>query len=253
MNNAITYAITRILTQVPRELLEKAFRRDPFYDGYSMTSIEDRIKYAVIDNVLRPELNIAGGEIVTIFFQQLPYREINNAWVYNVPLSMTQGRLITAIHSIEMGTSDFGPAGPLTDVILDAASGPSGTGTARVAVRGPNTIVSYEQIISTNAFMRCVLENDAQFQNLNPKFYREFGKLAVLATQMIIYNTLDISMGSASLVGGEISGQLRSRLDSYADSAELFYQEIETLWSRIFLLQDNVTKNRTLRLLISPV
>lgn len=248
MQNAITYALNRIITQVPRELLEKAFRRDPYYDGYSITTLENRIKFAVIDSIITPELNIVGGDIVTIYFQGLPYREINNAWVYNVPLSMTQGRHITNIHSIEMGVSDFGPKGSLTDVVLDAASGPASTGTARAAVRGPNTIVVYEQVISTNAFMRCVLANDAEFQNLNPAYYRDFGKLAVLAAQMLIYNTLDISLGSGALTGGEVSGQLRARLDSYSDSAELFYQEIETRWSRIFLNQDPVTKNRILRL-----
>lgn len=248
MNNAITYAINRIMTQVPRELLERAFRKDPYYDGYSMTSLEDRIKFAVIDNVIKPELDIVGGEIVTIYLQSLPYREINNAWVYQVPLSMTQGRLITSVHSIEMGTSDFGPAGSLTDIILDSASGPQSTGTARASVRGPNTVVVYEQVISTNAFMRCILANDAEFQNLHPSYHRDFGKLAVLATQMLIYNTLDIALGSASSVGGEISGTMRSRLDSYADSAELFYTEIETRWSRIFLLQDPVSKNRIIRL-----
>lgn len=249
MHNAITYAISRILNQVPRELLEKAFRKDPYYDGYSMTSIEDRIKFAVIDNVIKPELDIVGGEIVTIYFNQLAYREINNAWVYTVPLSMTQGRLITNIHSIEMGTADFGPKQSIADMLIGGASGsPGGTGTARVAVRGPNTIVSYEQIYSTNAFMRVVLANDDQFQNLNQAYYRDFGKLAVLATQMLIYNTLDIALGSTSITGGEVSGPLRARLDSYADSAELFYQEIETRWSRIFLIQDPVIKNRLIRI-----
>ncbi|AXH70799.1 hypothetical protein [Vibrio phage BONAISHI] len=247
MNNAITYALTRISNEIPIEVLEMAFKVNPYYDAFH-SSLESRIKHEVIDKVVKPELDISGGDVVTVPLEGIPYREINNAWVYNIPLSHTQGRHISNVHSVEMGLADYGPAQSGSSSILSASSPAQSTGTARAEVRGPNVVVIYEQVISINAFLRCVLENDEQLANLNRSYYRDFGKLCVLAARMMIYNLLSVRLDSDAIVRGNSNQQLRNIVDSYADSAELFYQDLTERWSRIMINQDPKVKNRIIRM-----
>ena len=250
MNSPVEFAINQIMTILPRELLEKAIKREYIHDTYAMASLEDKVKYHIFDQFLTPLLNAVGGQHVTIPIHDLPYRIIDNTWVYNIPISRTQGKHIIAYHAIENGYTDHGINQSAAQTALSVGMAIPSTGTARIKPGGPNILVVEEFFQTSNAYLRCTIANDEHFRNLNHFYHFDFTKLAVLAAKAFIHGRLTIAMGEGSETGGEASSYLRSELDGYGDAYQMMIEQIEEKWYRIMTLNDQKTKNRHIRMLL---
>lgn len=247
----ITYAVRRITQEIPREILTQAFGRKTLYGHQDTQSIENAIAQDVIYSYVMNDLNMVMGTHVDIKIGTLPYREMNNAHVYDIPLRMTQGRHITRVLSVETGTPDAGPGQSSMDRLLNASMpGPESSGTARVEIVAPNVVALYEYSNGINTFLRCVLANEENLSNLNAGYQRRFIELCVLASKALIYQRLDIAIGDGIQNGSPTNPQLRGRIDSYADAYELYNEQLDTRWNKINVLNDPKAKNRHIRSLL---
>lgn len=247
MHDPISYALQRVRLQVNSHLLDLAFQENPFYDAYRHASLEAKIRHVIIEQWIMPDLDIVGGDRVVISLQDLQPKEFQNAWVYQIPLSMTRGRHITRIDSIETGMADTGPQQTVGDALLNAASGPESSGTARVEICGPNTIALHERIVAMNTFIRATITNDENLANLPVPYHRKFSQLVILATQAYIYTKLNGVLNDPAYSGGPTSGNLQSVLDGYSDAITLYDELIDTEFRRIFQLKDKEHKRRNLQ------
>lgn len=233
MFNPIQYGIDRIIREIPRELLIRAFTNHPIYGYGNSNSIEDNIKVCVIDAIVRADSNMLGGQQVMIPLHDINYINIDAGYLFTIPLSKTLGRHIISVMGIETGAG-IGSVGGIPH-------SPASTGTSRIELTGPNTLLVREMVSFGNAYLKCVIEDDAQMGNYSPRVMDEFGKLCVFAAQMYVYNALNIAMGDGSAAGGTSNSYLRGALDNFSDAATLYNEQL-TLWAKISRMQDPETR-----------
>jgi hypothetical protein len=251
MMNCINYCISRVIASIGRPLLQRAFVDHNNWNLFDTNNLESLIEDQVMRSFVMVDLNLMTGESETIPLGDLPYRELNNAHIYDIPLSRTHGRHISVVHAIEVEGVDFGPgSSSVTNRGAHAGMGVQATGTARVEKVGPNMIAVYEHIPGYNTFLRCELENDRNLNNYSQKHWRKVANLCMLATKHLIYARLSDSMGDGAQSGGAPSDYLRQKVDGYADAEELYYEALDEMPS-IGMMNDRKQYNRILRLGIS--
>lgn len=250
--NAVQYILDRVFTSVPRELLERAFVSHPLYGYRDGFSTEELVRRAVIVDRVLPDLNVAGGQQITVPIGQLSPTVTEAGYMYRIPLQSTQGRHITSVLSIESTGFADGMVGSglssAADAVLSAAAGPVATGSAQVYLVGPNTVMVTESIPTAGTYLRCVLENDPQLANINQRYWSRLSELCILATKMIIYNKLSIALGESGSNGGSTNTYMRAALDEMADSGTLYNEMLNTKMARISILQDRQAHNRVIGL-----
>lgn len=247
MHDPISYALQRVRLQVNKTLLDLAFQTNPYYDSYQHASQEAKIRHEIIEQWVLPDLDIVGGDTIVIPLDQITPIEFNNAWVYQVPLSLTKGRHITRINSVETSVADTGPNQTLLDAVYNASHTVQSTGTARIEIVGPNTLACHERIVALNTFIRATIANDQNLANLPMPYHRKFARLVILATQGYIHTKLAGTLVDNARTGGPVSGNLQSILDGYADAIDMYNELLDTQFTRIFQNKDKNHKRRNIR------
>lgn len=245
MSSMINYGTTRIMNEIPIELLQKVFNPNPVYGIGSMHSREHIIADTLVRNRVLKDCDIVGGEQVVIPLNGLPDAITNGAMIYRIPLSSTAGRYINSVLSLEMGTWNGQYPGANA---LSSANGPEGSGTHHVKLVGTNTIAVQENIPTANLHLRCILGNDANMNNFNEKAKLAFGEMCVLAAKATIYNKLAIAIGEAGNNGGNTNAATQQMVDSYADATELYNEFVRVRWNKISKLTDRKTHQRIIQM-----
>lgn len=237
----INYGTTRIMNEIPLELLQKVFNANPVYGAGSLYSREQIIADVLVRNRVMKDCDIVGGEQVIIPLNGVPDAITNGAMIYRIPMSATAGRYINSVLALEMGTWNGQYAGSNA---LSAANGPQGSGSHLVKLVGTNTIAVQENIPTANLHLRCILGNDANMNNFNEKSKLAFGQMCVLAAKATIYNKLIIAIGEAGNNGGNTNAATQQMVDSYSDATELYNEFVRTRWAKISKMTDRKTHQR---------
>lgn len=239
----IDYVITHIRNRIPYDLLNMAFKQHSLYQRFNTTSLEWLIKSEVIDQFVLPDLNTIGGQHTNIDLSSLSPTVSEGAYIYRIPTSMTMGRQISRVLSIEYGgrNNNFNTeADPLTsaaDRMLAASTPFESSGISNIRLVGPNTVLVHETLGGT-AWLKCVLSYDEQFSTVDKAYWRDFANLCVMATEAIIYNRVTIEIGSGSSTGGSPNDRLLSRLDQMEDAFVRYQEFIEETFHRIAIFSD---------------
>jgi len=263
--SAIQYGISRIMREIPAEVLHMAFLRKA--DFFSVkTSLEKQISDLVIKNVVLRDTNIVGGMTITISLEKckLTYYEKNRTehnLVITVPFRVTNGKKILSPLSLvddHGGSSRFNVSNnslinALNNKVNHDAGIGSGFATSNLELIAPNTILVYEECdYLTNGFLKVLVENNDNLSNLSPKSYLNFGKLCVLAAKQFIYNKLTIDIDKGVLYGGHELSKITDIINSFESATEEYNTFLEEKWMKTLFINDKPAMSSFLKSMVSP-
>lgn len=271
--SAINKALSDIKFQIPRDVLNLAFlpRKDIF--NKAPLAVDEYIKDKVIGKRVLIDANIVGGRLALIPLNGLKPIQVDPfTTVYQIPKIRTQGCDILSALSVNYYpyTATGGSVGSSfmtnnslynnTSVvsataqrIADSFSSIPPVSVAQCDLVGPNTIYVRDQYRVTFAFfLRCILENDENLNNINPRSWLKFSKLCVLAVKSYIYNNLVIEMDKAQLYGGQELGAIKDVVDGYSDAEEQYQEFLETTWKKVSFMSDTPSFTRLIRMQVNP-
>jgi hypothetical protein len=263
--NPIQKAISDVKAAIPREILERTFMKPEQVafgqrQSFNPTSLDFRIRTAVIEANVLPDCNLVGGTEVTI-----PLREVIPQWItdynvlYRIPKHLTQNRSILRL--IHMTFGDGGVVGSMNLAIqgrsplMDAAQGTLQAhlpipiiSTANMEIVAENTVMVKDNItMPGNPYLRCVIEGDSELNHLQPTSYKAFSKLVVLAVKAYIFNNMAVMTDQAALSGGMALGRIREIIDGYSDAYELYEEYFENTWRKVAIFNDPEANKRHLK------
>lgn len=260
---AIQKAIQEVKYAIPEEILNEVFLKREFGETALPVSLDTMIREKVIDARVMVDCNLLGGTQVELPLHGVTPEKVDiYKTIYRIPMSVTQNRTISRVLSLTIGqstmlnTSYMGVEG--YSQIMEAASGMMNAqagipivSTAYIRLIAQNTVLVSDYLSLPRAsFLRCYLENDDEYSQLNPMTYPHFSQLVEYAVKAYIHNKADIRTGMGRLVGGMELGRFREIIDSYADANQMYKEYIVEKWTKVMAMDDPRTKERVLRALV---
>lgn len=269
--NILTKAIDEIKWRIPFELLQIAFKDDVQDWRRSPVSLDDKILTKIIRPRVLIDANLVGGQTIIVSLEGLTPKYIDTyTIVYEIPAEKVLYRTIMAVLSIgylpfstaynSMGAG-MGSVNPntMSDILSaaqrvgDSVSNIPPISNGSVELIGYNTILVRDQLRVTNAYqLRCVIGNDENLNNISPRSYHVFSRLCELAVKSYIYNKLIVGIDQAYLTGGQVLGEIKNLVDSYADAEENYRTHLDEVWRPTAFANDNMSYQRFIKLQISP-
>lgn len=262
--NPIDKALSELKFRIPKPILEKAFLPKRAWGGVrhrTPVSLDYRIREAVIDARVMEDCNLVGGTEVTVPLSNVPPQYLPDyKAIWEIPMALTQNRKISRVYSLIYGDGGapvmsgmYNNGGSAYD---DAASGLMAShmaipnvSNAEIQLVGENTILSHQHVQpSPYLYLRCVVENDGELNNLPPTTIPRFCKLVEYATKSYIYNNLMLEIDQSELSGGMELGRFASMVEDYADAEELYQEYFEDKWRKIAVMSDPQAWRRVLKM-----
>lgn len=272
--DAIRKAISEVKFRIPKAILEKAFiTRITNWRQPSEYNLDDQILNLVLRPRVLVDCNIVGGQQALIPLEGLAIeRPDARTQVIHIPKARTQGRSIVSVLHVAFlsqaqlasyaGTLTMGSSGAYDPSENSAAMGAAVgmlaaldkipiTTSANVHLVAENTIL-IRDVFSTpqNAYLRCMLANDENLNNLQIRSYLAFSKLVEYAVKSYIYNTLVIEVDTAELQGGQALGIFKTVMESYQDAEQNYQDYLKEHWTQIAVMNDPMAYARILKLTI---
>jgi hypothetical protein len=273
--NAITKAIEEIHYSIPIEVLYAGFTVDEPPELVNFTSLSEKIRSKCIKSRVLVDANIVGGvhvivpissvapsfwaEYYTVY--KIPSDLINNREIVSalnlvfIPYNQTVGpnMAVNSINSITI----YGNYQPATVSVADRI------GTAQqdigiltnthIELIGHNTVAIYQNYMAlVNYGLRCLVSNDEDLNNISPRSYKAFAKLAILAVKSYIYNKLVVKLNMGYLHGGQELGQFKAIIDSYEGAEEEYNRVLKEEWMAVAAMNDTANYQRILKTMIHP-
>jgi hypothetical protein len=256
---------------IPQQILGVAFRDDLYNWRQAPISLDQQILNKVIKPRVMIDANLVGGAMAIISLEGLPAKYIDTySVIFEIPMDRTGGREIVSVLSIGylpqmtafntagngMGTvnpnsmSDLMSAGQR---VMDSHSNVPTISNATCDLIGFNTMLIRDQMRVTAAYqIRCILANEANLNNINPRSYLAFTKLCTLAVKSYMYNRMLIAIDQAYLQGGQELGSFRTYIESLADSEEMYQTHLREVWQKTAFMNDVPSYNRYIKMQLSP-
>ena len=263
MSNALIYAIAEISQQIPRELLHSGMMIDEQEYTANLTTIDDKILRKVIRKRVMLDANIIGGiEMVIPLNNVQPSFYEQFYTVYQVPPEYTMNReIISALNLTSMPatgyfgqnatgqlsssmyngnvTSGYNSVMNAADRIGNAASSGGVMSNANIEIVGYNTLLVYAHYrMLANFGIRVLIENDSNLNNIQPRSFKNFSYLCVLAVKAYLYIKLNIAINSGYLSGGQELGVFKDVLNSYEGAEEEYRTYLREVWAPTAYMND---------------
>lgn len=267
--NCLIYSINEIQNTIPYEILNAGFTIDEVPETVNLTSLGDKILRKVIKKRVLLDANIVGGiETIIPLNSVAPSYTENYYTVYQIPPELTMNKEIISVLNITrtpsggllyggIGVSTvFGQNQAVTNVanrIGDSVSSSGILSNAHLELVGYNTVLVYAHFRVLSSFgLRVILENDSNLNNIQPRSYKAFSLLCILATKAYLYNKLIVPINSGYLASGQDLGVFKSILESYSDAEEQYRTYLEEKMGSILFMNDTTRYNRMLASMIAP-
>ena len=265
-------AVAELKYRIPHDILNAAFR-DYSEEGWRGAPVS--LEELILSKVIRPRVifdtNIVGGETIMVPLDGLmpKYADMYTR-VVEIPLDRINGRNIMSVLSAHylphgysfnntnspMAINGYGSVNDVTSTankINNSFSNIPPLSSAMCQLTGPNVVLIRDRTYITNVYsIRCVVSNEENLENINPRSWHVFSKLCELAVKSYIYNTLIVKMDTTYLQGGQSLGVFKEIVDEYRESEELFQVELREKWSKVSMMNDTETYVRHLRIGINP-
>lgn len=269
--NAIKKAIDNLKYIIPPEVLNITFGN--INRGYRVapTSIDENIMQAVIRPRVLLDANLVGGMEVIVPLDGIDAEYIDNySLVYKIPDERLLHRDIISVLSISYmpfantfssqgGSYNNMSPGKLNDVssgaqrLADSYTNVPPISTAVVDLIGRNTIVVRDQFRISAAYqIRCIVSNEANLNNINPRSYLSFAKLVEYAVKSYIYTHNIVEMDRAYLMGGQDLGAIKTYIETLSDAEENYTTYLTEVWQTVAYMNDVPAYDRLLKLQICP-
>lgn len=258
--NPILYALKRIKQDIPSQLLELAYT-EPAAQMFAIpVSVDSLIKDRVLIDRVLLDCNLVGGAEVVIALSSAVHEKVEpGVHVYRVPKQLTQNRIILSALSIAFSTEGYGHVNHqfgAQDEILNAAKQQLASNMsvqmisdARVSVIGENVIMAeHADSFLGRAFLRCIIENDANMNHLNPRSWDNFATLCSLAVKADIYVNNIVKLNMGYVIGGSEIGEYKNIIDGYSDANETYRDFLKTTWQKTAVFNDPEMRDRLIRI-----
>jgi len=275
MANAIDVSLRRIYHEIPKEILEYAFRKDPTNKSLDECIIEQVIKATVI-----PDLNAVGGKFKEIVLSPewvietstpsnytgmigmplIPYA------VYKIPPEAREYRNLTQVICMRSPYASVSSIGQVSSMLGQGMGATAGglactvlnqyTGNNQAVL--PTPILTHGNCVKLTPMemslmtvfpwiLECRIEYDVDFTNLNPDSVIPLVRIIVSATKAYIYNKTVIEMDMGVVMAGHPIGMFRDVISEYKNEVERYdvlrdefhstatYLDVDTM-REIFLL-----------------
>ncbi len=268
---AISKALDEIKYSIPSEVLKVAFKDDFANWRQAPSGIDNQIMNKVIRPRVFIDANLQGGTMVILDLSSLPVKYIDNhTFIYEIPQDRINYREIVSVLSLGYlpaaggfgfgsynqpfmapdAMNDFTTAGQR---VMDAASAIPVVSTATAELVGFNTVLIRDsQRLTASYTLRCMIGNEQNLTNINPRSWNHFSQLCILAVKSFIYNTMIIKLDQAFLVGGQELGAMKNYIESLVDSEQMYQTYLTDTWSGVAFMNDQPSFERFLRIQISP-
>lgn len=249
MRNVIQLVNKYIMTRIPKEVLNEAFR--PHQEGRTLDAL---IKEKVIIDMVLSQANLYTGKVTKIVMNSSFLKEINvmddtqvrfmtgQAAVYQIPPEYRENRAISLVldlsypHQIAYahGTdiSGFTAARSLAnradEMLTSFTMSPNNITPTPILVDGQSGIVRLEPPISMHSdwILACCLEFDNNLTGMSKNMIPHLQKLCLIATKMYIYNDLFIKINMGQLVSGSALEAIRSIVEEYRDKDQEYEEAL---------------------------
>jgi len=114
-----------------------------------------------------------------------------------------------------------------------------------------NTILMQNVSDPREGWFNVLVTNDEHLNNIEPKSWRAFATLCQLAVKAHIYNELELTIGEAAIMNGQLNDRLSNYISKLEDSEEL-YQEALVKWEKIAFMNDGVAHAQLIRAGLNP-
>lgn len=272
--NALIKALDEIKYTIPFEVLRVVFRNTTDWRS-APTSLDSEILNKVIRPRVLLDCNLVGGQSIMVNLGDIPY-QYNDAYsiVYRIPAERLLYRSLISVLSVgylpflpghgggygnSIGAANAFAMNNFNDVsmaaqrVADSFSSMPSVSTAQAEIIADNTVLIRDTNRVTNAYqLRCIIGNEENLNNINPRSYISFTKLCQLAVKSYIYNNMIIKMDSAFLSGGQELGAFKNYVENLADSEEMYRTELTEVWQKVAFMNDQVNHTRFLKSMLSP-
>lgn len=278
--NALIYSLNEVRHQIPEQLLHAGMMIDEQEATAYLTTIDDKLLHKVLKKRVLLDANIVGGVEMVIPLNGIqPSFHEHFYTVYNIPPEQTNNREIISALSLAFmpGNGYFAQAGSyygsgagmsgnstisglnssnpvmgVADRIGNAASSSGVLSNAHLELVAYNTILVYAHYRTLASFgVRVVVENDSNLNNIQPRSYKSFSMLCVLAVKAYLYNKLIIPINSGYLSGGQELGMFKSILEGYSSAEEEYRTYLREVWGAVAFLNDTTRTNRYIGSMLS--
>lgn len=265
-------AVEELKYRIPSNILTAAFNN---YNEEGWRRAPVSLDELIISKLIRPRVimdtNLVGGETIMVPLEGLMPEYVDNyTRIVIIPPDRINSRTIMSVlsaHYLPYGYSfnnlnsptamaGYGSVNDVTSVaqrVNNSFSNVPPLSSAMTQLVSNNTVLIRDKLYITNIYsIRCVVSNDENLENINPRSWHVFCKLCELATKSYIYNNLVMRIGSAYLAGGQELGIFKELVDEYRDSEELYQTELREKWQKVNYMNSTEEYSRFLRLQVSP-
>ena len=270
--NLIQKCVSDLSFRIPIPVLQLAFKDDIQQWRRAPISLTEQIMLKVVRPRVLIDIDIVGGQTVIIPLENVTPQFLDTyTIVFEIPEFILNYRTImsalsigympyaSSFNSLGVGMGVVNP-GSMSDLLSaaqrvgDSLSNVPNISNATVELIGHNTILIRDQLRVTNAYqLRCVLGNEENLNNIQPRSSLVFAKVIELAVKSYIYNTLIVKIDQAYLQGGQELGRIKEIVDSYSDSEQMYQDYLKEVVQAVsFMNNNNMSHERFIKLQISP-
>lgn len=272
--NILIKILDEIKFTIPEAILRNTFKSDVNYNTRTAPfSIDYEIKNKVLGPRFFKDCDIVGGQEAIIdigdiqpefldFFSMvyvIPSERLNYKSIMSV-LSvgfMPYGNSLTSFSNTSYAVA---PGGGMNDVsnaaslVMDSHGSIPDVSTARADLIGDNIImIRSNQRVNSVYQVRCLLTNEAELQNFNPRYALRISDGAILCVKSYIYNKLRIDIDRGFLSGGQELGYIKEYVESLADAETMYREFMRTVMSQISLMNNSVEHQRFIKLQLGTI
>lgn len=269
--NIIAKALDEIKFRIPPQVLKVAMRDSSYNWRAAPVSIDEIILSRVIKPRVLIDCNLVGGTTIVVSLEGLEprYSDVYSV-VYQVPPERINFREIVSILSVSympqslayngagygtgvMTSHHNSEVGAVAQRIADSVSNIPVISNASADLIGPNTVLVRDgQRVSSAYQLRCVVGNEENLNNINPRSYLAFSKLCELAVKAYIYNNLIVRIDQAYLEGGQELGSLKNYVESLSDAEENYQTYLQEVMRTVMFVNDSKGYERFIKVQLCP-
>lgn len=262
--NPIQKALSEVKFRIPPEVLSVVFLKRIERWRDTPKSLDEQILSLVIRPRVAIDCNLVGGREIWICLDgcRIGGDDVYQS-VYRIPKAKTNGASIMSVLNVSFADpSRISAAGVAANgqnnmmlqggqAVMDALGMIPQTSTARIELIGENVVLIRDVMtMPANAYLRCLVANDENMNNIQLRSYHHFSKLVEFAVKSYIYNFYIVDLDMGELRGGQQLGRIKEIIDSYADAEQNYQDYLAQKWTKVAYMNDPERWNRTQRLLL---
>ena len=247
--NAITIATRDVFMSIPEPILRYGLIK-PKTDDY-MLSLDHLLLTKVIRPLVMVDMDAYGSNKIAIPVNEcsIVYRGTDGTTL-NVPKKLTNFRSIAIPVDLTIGRplQLFGVGRSNSDRVSESIGPVQGYVNSNVTLVGENTVFiqKYEDN-GIDAYLNCIIENDAMLNNISSRNYMALGELVILATKAYIYNEVVLKLNEGYILQGQSSDGFKDIINEWSSSLQDYKEYFQTKWRKISFMNDKPRRSTLIK------